>query len=112
MTRPSSPLPPIARARPRAIAGALTSLEYDPDQQTMLMSATAPPSSTGAAPADEAATLTTVYIPVDCTTSEISVDGAAVLESVEQSADGSRLLYVRVLGDGGESYSVAVGRGR
>ena len=93
----------LCRARPKVVAGQLTKLEYDADEQTMLMEAEAPADGGGDA------LVTVVYIPVDVTTDKVVADGAVEDFSVEAFPDGSRLVSVTVQA-AGESYRVGIGR--
>jgi hypothetical protein len=96
----------LARAKPRRIAGQLMELDYDPDAQVMYMVAT----TEGMDDRGEGdAMITLVYMPVDVKTDLIEIDGAASLDGVEVSPDGSRIVRVKVKGGAGQ-YRVAIGR--
>jgi endoglycosylceramidase len=91
----------LARVYPRATAGTLHSFDYDPVTNTFAMSAG---SRTRVVPGTLALE-TEVYIP-PLVRGVVSVHGAAVLDTVQDNPDGSRLALVAPTGGG--TYAVNV----
>jgi hypothetical protein len=85
----------LARVYPRATAGQLLSFAYDPLTATFTMRAT---SSFRVVPGDRSAE-TEIYIP-PLVRGQVTVDGAAMLDTVVTNPDGSRIAYVATTGGG------------
>jgi len=95
----------LSRARPKVVVGGLDSLDYNPEEQTMLVVATAAAGEVRGENRD-----TVIYVPVDVKTDKIVVGGAVSGDAkVEEMPDGSRLVTVTVASSGGE-YKVGIGR--
>jgi hypothetical protein len=89
----------LDRASPRAVAGTLVSYSYDPQSGSFSMRArAAEPSRRGARGAE-----TVVYLP-PASTAAPEVGGRAVLDQIESTPGGGRLVYVAPTGG---DYSVA-----
>ncbi|MGO8870088.1 MAG: cellulase family glycosylhydrolase [Acidimicrobiales bacterium] len=92
----------LARVWPRATAGTLLAEQYDPTSRAFDMAAT---DSTGVPVGDRGAE-TVVYIP-STVGGAVTVTGAAILDTVVRTPDGSRIAYVAPTGT--SNYGVTVG---